>query len=247
MFMSSRRLSFLLMSCTLTLGLLTPPARAQRFQSMRGGSMSTRPSGMMGMPSMTRSTFMGGVGVNASRALAGTSRNYLTPYGAYGQGGYSGGGSGYGGYGAQSSRGSVPSPSSGAGDGYAPSSSNATTSSQQPAEKDPLASVRLFSGGLIWPVALRYLTRDGDGKELRDRIDTQVERLATRRVDQRAQSDLLPGLREDVDALQKRFELESYDMPTTRQQNADARRFLSKVKTALEPPSNTSTLSAGPK
>jgi hypothetical protein len=94
---------------------------------------------------------------------------------------------------------------------------------------------------------LRYLTRDGNGKELRERIDTNVERLATRRVDQRAQSEMLPGLREDVDALQKRFELESYDMPTTRQQNADARRFLSKVKTALEPPSNTSTLSAGPK
>jgi len=247
MFFSARHLAFLILSSTLAVGLLTPAARAQRFQSMSGGSMSTRPSGMMGMPSMTRSTFMGGFGLNGFRGLAGTGRNYLSPYGAFGQGGSYGGGSGYGGYGAQSSRGSIPSPSSGAGDGYAPSSSNATTNSQQQSEKDPLASVRLSGGGLNWPVALRYLTRDGDGKELRERIDTQVERLAPRRADPRAQSEMLPGLREDVDALQKRFELQSYDMPTTRQQNADARRFLSKVKSALEPPSNTSTLSAGPK
>jgi hypothetical protein len=247
MFISTRRLPFFFASSALALGLLNPAARAQRFQSMGGGSMSNRPSSMMGMPSMTRSTFMGGFGLNSFRALAGTGRNYLSPYSAFGQGGYSGGGSGYGGYGAQSSRGSTPAQSSGAGDGYAPSSSNASTSSQQPAEKDPLASVRLSGGGLNWPVALRYLTRDGDEKELRERMDAQVDRLATRRVDQRAQSELLPGLRADVDALQKRFELQSYDMPTTRQQNADARRFLSKLKTALEPRSNTSTLSAGPK
>lgn len=247
MFISTRRLALLIVSTSLTVGLLTPAARAQRFQSMRGGSMqSTR---MRGMPSMNRGTFMRGFGLNAFRALAGTGSNYLSPYGAagFGQGGYSGGGSGYGGGGAQYPRGSTQPPSSGTGDGYAPSSSNATTSSQQPAEKDPLVSVRLIGGGLNWPIALRYLTRDGDGKDLRERIDAQADRLATRRVDQRAQSELLRGLREDVDALQKRFELQSYDMPTTRQQNVDAGRFLSKVRTALELSSNTSTLSAGPK
>jgi hypothetical protein len=34
------------------------------------------------MSSITRSTFTGGFGLNAYRALAGAGRNYLSPYGA---------------------------------------------------------------------------------------------------------------------------------------------------------------------
>ena len=247
MFFSAPRFAYLIMSSAFTVGLLTSSAHAQRVGSMGGGSMqSTRFSGMMGMPSMTRNTFLGGFGLNAYRALAGTGSNYLSPYGAAraGQASYGGPGSGYGAGGGQSQGGSAPPSSSGAGAGYPPSPANATTGSQQSAERDPLASVRSFSGGLDWPVALRYLTRGGDAKELRGRIDAQVERLAIRGIRRSSQTELVQELQEDVDRLQKLFKRELYDMPTTRQQNANAGRFLGKLGTALESYAKTSTLTA---
>src|SRR5215469_6146837 len=118
MFFSLRRYSFLIMSSALAVGLLTPAARGQRVRAMSGGSMqSTRPSGMMGMMSTTRSTFPRGFSLNAYQALAGLGRNYRSPYGAAGagQGGYAGAGSGGGGGGGQPQGGGAPSPAAGTG------------------------------------------------------------------------------------------------------------------------------------
>jgi hypothetical protein len=79
---SSRRYAFFILSSALTVGLLTPTARAQRARAMNGGSMRpARPSGMMGMMSMPRSTFPGGFGLNAYRTLGGMGHNYLSQYG----------------------------------------------------------------------------------------------------------------------------------------------------------------------
>jgi hypothetical protein len=240
MFCSARQLGLLIVSSVLTVGVLTSAARAQ-VRSMNGGSMpAIRSSGMMGMMS-TRGTFSGGFGLNAYGALGGMGRNSLTRYGTAGAGQ-----SGYGGGGGQSQGGGAT-PSSNGGAGYNPSSSNATTNSQQAAEKDPLASVRLFRGGLNWPAALSYLTRDGDAKELRERIDAQVERMAALGTGESGKAELIQEVRGNVDKLQKEFEHELYDMPTSRQQNEDADRFLSKVKTALASYAKASTLSTGSK
>jgi hypothetical protein len=228
---------FVLGSTALSIGLLTPAVHGQR---MNGGSMQgMRSSGMM---SGTRGMFSGGFGLNSYRALTGTGRYSSSAYGmaGAGQGGYGGGGSGYGGGGSQSQGGGGP--GYGAGAGYAPNPAYAPTPPQQPAQQDPLASVRLTHGGLDWPVALGYLTRDGDAKELRERIDTQVQRLASRAARQSSPTELLRELQGDVDRLQKRLEQELYDMPTSRQQNADANRFLGKLKTALDSYAKASSL-----
>ena len=54
MILSANRLTMLIGTSALTMGLLTPFATAQMGQNMHSGSM--------GMPSMGRNTFTGGVG-----------------------------------------------------------------------------------------------------------------------------------------------------------------------------------------
>jgi hypothetical protein len=230
---SSRRYAFLIASSALTVGLLTPTARAQHVRAMSGGSMqSARPSGMMGMMPRSRSNFSGGFGLNGYRALGGMGRNYPSSYGATGggQGSY-GGGAGGGGGGGQSQGGSAPA----AGAGYVPIyPSQATKNSLSTAGSSQLETLRLFAGGLDWPRALRYFTSDGNLKELREEIDSQVERLLARQDGRPGASDLLDGLKGDVDKLRKRFIAQSYDLPMTSQQETDARRFLGKLISALE-------------
>src|SRR5207249_3246860 len=95
--------------------------------------------------------------------------------GAMGQGGNSGGSPSYGGSSPQPLRTSPSSQPYGPDDGYAPQSSSPSAgNSQQATGTDPFTTLRLSGGGLNWPVALRYLTRDGEARELRERIDAQV-------------------------------------------------------------------------
>jgi hypothetical protein len=238
-------------SVVLTAGLLTPVAVAQNGRSMGFGSMqSMRPSGMMGMPSMGRTPFMGGVGMNLNmNRMMGMGRYSASPYGmtSAGQGGNSTMSSG-GGYGSQSRPMSAPNQPNGSGDGYAlTSSSTGAGSSQRTGGRTQLMTLRLFAGGLAWPVALRYLTRDGRWKELREGIDVQVEGLLTRQDGQPVPADLLEALKGDVDKLRKHLERQSYDMPTTSQQEADARRFLGKLRSAVGEFPSTPAASASSK
>jgi hypothetical protein len=105
----------------------------------------------------------------------------------------------------------------------------------------------LFAGGLDWPRALRYFTSDGNLKELREEIDSQVERLLARQDGRPFSSDLLDGLKGDVDKLRRRFVAQSYDLPMTTQQETDARQFLGKLKSALEQFSTSAADSSSPK
>jgi hypothetical protein len=208
---------------------------------------STRPSGMMGMMSLTQSSFPRGFGFNAYQSLAGMGRNYPSPYGAAGagQGSYAGAGSGGGG-GGQPQGGSAPSPA--AGTGYAPVYSSQGTSNSVPTPGySQLETLRLFAGGLDWPRALRYFTSDGNLKALRQGIDSQVEGLLARQGSRPVSSDLLDGLKGDVDKLRRRFVAQSYDLPMTTQQETDACRFLEKLKSALEQFSTSAAVSTSPK
>jgi hypothetical protein len=56
-------------------------------------------------------------------------------------------------------------------------SSQDTKNSQPTAGYSQLETLRLFAGGLDWPRALCYFTSDGNLQELREEIDSQVERL----------------------------------------------------------------------
>jgi hypothetical protein len=251
MFCSVHRFVVVFGSAVLTAGLLTPIAAAQKGRSMGFGSMqSMRPSVMMGMPSMGRNTFMGGVGMNPNlNTMMGMGRYSASPYGmpSAGQGGNSMMSAG-GGYGSHPQQMSAPSQSYGAGDGYAQSSSSqGAGSSQQTAGRNQLTTLRLFAGGLAWPVALRYMTSDGSLKELREGIDAQVENLLTRQDGQPVPADLLEELKGDVDKLRKCFARQSYDLPMSSQQETDARRFLGKLKSAVGQFLSTPAASATPK
>jgi hypothetical protein len=80
---------------------------------------------------------------------------------------------------------------------------------------------------------LRYLTSEGNWKELREGIDAQVEELLTRQDGQPVPANLLEGLKGNVEKLRKHLDRESYDMPTSSQQEADARSFLRKLRSAI--------------
>src|SRR5439155_8525190 len=91
MILSANRLAILIGTSALTMGLLTPFAAAQMGRNMRFGSM--------GMPSMSRNTFMGGVGRYPNISTTpGLGRASGSSYGggAMGQGGNSGGSPSYG-------------------------------------------------------------------------------------------------------------------------------------------------------
>ena len=262
MIFATLHFGFLIVSSALTVGLLAPTARAQRGRAMTGGSMqSNRPSGTMGTTSTTRRTFSGGFGLNGYRSLLGAVSNYFGRYGATGagQGGYGGSGSGYGGGGGgggyggggggggQSQGGSSRPQSYGAGAGYdSIASSREAKSSQESAGASQLRTLRLFAGGLDWPRALNFFTSDGSLKELREGIDAQVERVLAQQYGRRVPADMLNQLKGDVDKLRKRFVAQSYDLPMTSQQEADARRFLGKLSSALEQLSTPAPLSTGP-
>jgi hypothetical protein len=129
------------------------------------------------------------------------------------------------------------------GDGYASSSKAQTSeSSLRTAGKDQLASLRLFAGGLSWPQALRYFTSDGNLKELREGIDRQIESVLSKQDGQSVSTAQLDELKGDVDNLRKRFVRQSYDLPMTSQQETDARRFLAKLKSAIEQVSTAKVL-----
>ena len=199
-----RRLVVLLGTAALTAGLLTPVAGGPPGRSMGSGSMqSMRPSGMRGMPSMGQTSLTGGVRMN-SNMMMGAGRASSSPSGtaSAGQGGSSSRSPGNGGYGSQSQPTNTPSQANGSGDAYAPSSESPSGgSSQQTAARDSFAALRLSGGGLEWPVALRYLTRDDEWQELRERIDARVEWLLSKQAANSNSEDFLQGFSGDVDKL----------------------------------------------
>jgi hypothetical protein len=250
MFITSHRFVTAIGFTVLTGLTLSPPAPAQMPHAMSFNSAQmVRPLGMMGLPSMGRPAFMIGMGMNPNMGMMGLNHVPMSPLGMP----YAGAAGNYTmapgtGYSQQPSQLNAYNQLPGTGPGYASiSSSQDTKSSKESAGKTELKTLRLFAGGLSWPRALHYFTNDGNLKELRDGIDTQVETLLAREDGKPVPTDLLDGLKGNVDKLRKRFVAQSYDIPMTSQQEADARRFLSKLKSALEHFSTTAAVSTSPK
>jgi hypothetical protein len=247
MFLDSRRFVAAIGSSLLTVGMLTTPAPAQMSHPMAFNAMqSVRPLNMMGLPSLGRPAFMAGFGMYPN---LGINQSPMSPYGMppighamnYVPNPVMG-------YGSQPRQNGASSQPPGSGGGYASiTSAPDAKSSQEPAGVTQLKSLRQFAGGMSWPRALYYFTSDGTLKELREDIDTKVEGLLARQDGHPVPKDMLEGLKGDVDKLRKRFIAQSYDVPMTSQQEADARRFLGKFQSALEQLSTTASVSTKPK
>src|SRR5262249_27187056 len=146
--------------------LSAPPAKAQMYSGSHQ-MQSMRPVGMMGMPSMGRIPMMMGGMSGSNPMVSGMGGAPMKPMA---QGGSSSMNSGYSGYGAASGQmRTMPRPY-GSGDGY-------SSSPKQTPGQEQLASLRGHAGGLAWPLALRYVTRDEPWKERREMIDAQVDSL----------------------------------------------------------------------
>jgi len=243
MILSVNRFAILIVSSALTMGLLSPFAAAQMGRGMRSGSMGMSSS-------MGRNTFMGNVGMFPNRnMMMGMGRNSASASGmrSAGQGGNSGMNSG-GGYGSSSQPMSAAYRPYESSDGYTSmSASPGAGRSQQPAGKNQLTSLRQLASGLAWPVSLRYLTSDGSWKEVREEIDVQVEGLLTQQDGQPVPVNVLDGLKGNVDKLRKHLDRQSYDMPATSQQEADARRFLGLLTSAVGQISILTSAATSPK
>ena len=245
-----RRFVLVIGSLVLTAGLFTPDALAVSMRVMGpGGMQSMRPNSMVGNPVMNHFNSLNGFSMNPYMNLLRMSHIPMNSYGmSY---------SGSGGYPMMMSYGQYPPQTQPAGpayqpnqsgDGYAPSSKAQTSESTlRTAGKDQLTSLRLFAGGLSWPQALRYFTSDGNLKELREGIDRQIESVLKKQDGQSVSAAQLDELKGNVDDLRKRFVRQSYDLPMTSQQETDARRFLAKLKSALEQVPTAKAASAGPK
>ena len=96
-----------------------------------------------------------------------------------------------------------------------------------------LATVRRYGGGLDWPVGLRNMMPREETNDIRQRMDSVVERLLHRPASSSPNAELVAELTTDLAKVQKRFALYAADSAMTAQQEADARRFLGKVQDAI--------------
>ena len=229
---SIHRLFPFAVSSALAAILWAPAPASARMNSRHMQSM--RPVGMMGMPSLGRVGLMMGGIRNFSPMMNGTGGIPMrSPGMTMGQGGSAAMSAGYGGYGAGSARmTSQPSPY-GTGAGYDTAKPDLASAPRSPGQAQ-LAALRGQARGLSWPVALRYLTRDGTWKETREQIDARVDELLTSKGSVSGSAAQVSEIRQGVAKVSQHFDRQGDDMPVTRQQEADARRFLSKVRDALQ-------------
>jgi hypothetical protein len=96
-----------------------------------------------------------------------------------------------------------------------------------------LATLRRYGGGLDWPVGLRYMTPREAMRELRERMDSEVELLLHQPASSSPNAELVAELTANLDEVRRRFALYAPDSAMTAQQEADARRFLRKVQDAI--------------
>jgi hypothetical protein len=197
-----------------------------------------RLTGMMNQPAMNRSGFMGGVGLMPYQRMLGTGGAMMNAYqppmpapqGSYGSG--------------ASQMRSYSQPTSPAyGYNQAASASSGAEAASKTSAKNPLLALRSPGGGLDWPVALRFMTRDDDAKELRERIDSRFEQLVSSKQGEAANTELLEALRGDLQRVRKQLKNLGDDFPSTRAQLSDARSFLDKVLDGLKQPTASSGVS----
>jgi len=223
-----------------TLGAPSPTSAQMNGRSMQ----SMRPLGMMGMPSMGRVGLMMGGMPNF-----GPTMNGMGGVSGRGQGTTMAQGgvpatSGSGGYGSGAARMTSQPYSYSPDAGYETANRESTRAPRAPG-RDQLAALRGPGGGLSWPVALRYLTRDGAWKETRERIDSSIGVLLASKADASGAARVLSDLQEDVGKMRRHFDRQGDDTPVTRQQEAEARRFLNEVRDALlQFPESASSLKA---
>lgn len=221
-----RASAFFLSSAALVAALHTPAAAHSGPTMRMTGTMN---QSMM----MNRSGFMGGVGMMPFQRMfgtGGTMMNASPPAPApmpMLQGGS--------GYSSPQVR-SYYQPSSSAYGYDQPALSTAGTEAAPKSKTNSrLLALRRHDGGLDWPIALRYMTRDDDAKELRERIDARFEQLMSAKQSG-TNAELLQALRGEIESVHKQFTKLGDDFPMTHAQLSDARSFLDKLRDALKQP-----------
>jgi hypothetical protein len=96
-----------------------------------------------------------------------------------------------------------------------------------------LATLRRYGGGLDWPVGLRNMTPREETSDLREHIDSIVERLLNQPASDKLDPELVKELSANLDKVRKRFATYAADSAMTAQHDADARRFLAKIQDTI--------------
>src|SRR5262249_24262956 len=113
------------------------------------------------------------------------------------------------------------------------SSGSAGELATSPKRDDPLDYMRKHGGGLDWPSGLRVLEPAESSKDLRQRIDDAVETMFRQPGGTDSTPKLLQQVASDVDKLDRMYKARVWDMALTRQQEADVKEFVRKVRNAL--------------
>jgi plastocyanin len=93
--------------------------------------------------------------------------------------------------------------------------------------------LRKHGGGLDWPLGLRVLEPKDTSKDLRQQIDDAVETMFRQPDGTDTTPKLLQQVAKDVAELDRIYKKHVWDMALTRQQEADVKEFLRKVRDAL--------------
>ena len=128
--------------------------------------------------------------------------------------------------------------SSGTGDQYGNTQQVATKAKPVNA----LDHLRKHGGGLDWPIGLCLVEPKQDSQELRQEIDDAVEAMFRQPGGTDTTTKLLKQVSHQVDKLDRMYRARVWDMALTRQQEADVRRFVRRVRDALVAAQESATL-----
>jgi hypothetical protein len=219
-------------------------------QAAANSGPSLRVTGTTNQMAMYRSGFLGGVGLMSYQRMLGLGGPVMNAYlpVPLGMGGSPPPPMLLGGYGSGSPQLHNYAQPAATGSGYAQDASapSGREASLETKPKNPLVALRRHEGGLNWPIALWYMTRDDEAKELRERIDSRFEKLVSPKQNDAETAELLKALRRDIESVRKQFTNLGDDFPMTRDQMREARSFLDKLRDALKQPTAASEVSTQP-
>jgi len=230
MFAATRKPAVLSLGAMLTASMFVSHATAQSLRGPMPSAQAAQPAGMRNSSAPNRPNILGLRGVAGQAYGLGVGASAPIPA-ASGQGGSDGGSSGSGGS------------SEGSGSQAQPTQSEAPPPFKYVSPYDlpedsksgsALATYRAYGGGLNWPIGLRTLEPAESMKELREQMDGVVEAILRQPAKEPASADLVKSGLRGIERMARQFERIAYDMPLSRTQEKDTRRFIRNVYAALK-------------
>jgi hypothetical protein len=97
-----------------------------------------------------------------------------------------------------------------------------------------LASLRVYRGGLKWPIGLEKMEPEEAMTELREQMDGVVEAILRQPANEPAAPEIVKSGLRGIEQFARRFEAVAHDSPLSRTQEKVARMFLKNVYAALK-------------